>query len=324
MLLLVALGAVSSQQIFVNYEAKADDVGNWIYLIAFIAFLTYLAVTYTNIYKLVPTLLLKKRYLKYAIFFSLSVLMIVLVQIVMEYVAFSLLGTGHRREHYLNLPVIIDSFSTFMLTLICISGSSITVLLRYWMMESERVNELEKIHIQSEVEQLKDQINPTFLFNILSSTSALVKVKPEKASDMLYRLSQLLRYQLYDCSRDKVLLSSEIKFLNNYLALQKLYSDNFSFSVSANVENMNQIFVSPLLFIPFIQNIVNKTEKDEVSFIQIHFETNKNILIFTCSSSLKELNEEGISRIKHRLDLLYKDNYTLSARENKIELKLNL
>ena len=94
-----------------------------------------------------------------------------------------------------------------------------TLLLKEWMIENQRVSQMEKAHVLSEVEQLKEQVSPELLFKTLHHSGELTLTEPEKASKMLMKLSQLLRYQLYDCSRQKVLLSSEIAFLTNYLTL---------------------------------------------------------------------------------------------------------
>ena len=92
-------------------------------------------------------------------------------------------------------------------------GGSITIVLKHWMTENNRVNQLERIHVQSEVEQLKAQVNPQLLFNVLNRTAVLANSEPKEASGMLLELSQILRYQLYDCSRKAVLLKAEIDFL---------------------------------------------------------------------------------------------------------------
>ena len=93
---------------------------------------------------------------------------------------------------------------------------------------------MEKVHVLSEVEQLKEQVSPELLFKTLHHSGELTLSEPEKASKMLMKLSQLLRYQLYDCSRTKVLLSSEINFLNNYLTLEQNSQAQFNYELLAD------------------------------------------------------------------------------------------
>ena len=103
---------------------------------------------------------------------------------------------------------------------------------------------MEKVHVLSEVEQLKEQVSPELLFKTLHHSGELTLSEPEKASKMLMKLSQLLRYQLYDCSRTKVLLSSEINFLNNYLTLEQNSQAQFNYELLADGE-VNRTLVPP-------------------------------------------------------------------------------
>lgn len=101
-----------------------------------------------------------------------------------------------------------DYLSSFPLTLLSIMGGGMTVLLRLWILENQRVMQLEKIRLQSEIEHLKEQISPSMLFRVLHYSGEQALVNPGKASEMLMKLSQILRYQLYDCNREKVLLNT--------------------------------------------------------------------------------------------------------------------
>src|SRR6202000_1449787 len=103
-------------------------------------------------------------------------------------------------------------------------------------LDNQRIAELERISMQSELQQLKNQINPHFLFNMLNNVNVLTQQDPEKASQVLMKLSDLLRYQLYDSSREKVLLTADIRFLTDFLNLEKIRRDNFDFIVSKEGE----------------------------------------------------------------------------------------
>lgn len=299
-------GGKNVAYILSNYE-------NRFYFLAFYLFVAYSFVTYFNIYFLLPRFMLKKRYGWYSVWLLSSILLLVTLQAVI---------TG---EDFSSPMTYLETFSVFMLVTFCICGGAMTVLLKYWIVNNQRVNQLEKLHVESELEQLKEQINPHLLFNVLNRTGVLAKQNPEQASAMLFRLSQLLRYQLYDCRMDKVLLSSEIKFLTNYVTLEQSYSGLFEYTIQSD-KNSGRILVFPLLFISFVQTVVQKiNEQDKHTFIHINFETKDNVVFFTCHYKLNDiLKESSFSRIMHRLDLLYKDNYSLSLKECTIELELNL
>lgn len=205
-----------------------------------------------------------------------------------------------------------------------------TVLLKHWMIENRRIGLLEKRQIQSEVNNLKEQVNPSLLFNTLNRTGVLSKSEPQKAADMVLRLSQLLRYQLYDGARDKVLLNAEIGFLSNYLALEKFYSDTFDYRIVSEKDLMG-VLIPPLLLVPVIQYALKRTDKQKVRpSILLQTERKEQQINIICrfddptEPAIKEL--DGMMT---RLDLLYPDNYSLSITQDKeqgtstIILKMN-
>ena len=149
--------------------------------------------------------------------------------------------------------------------------------------------------------------------------------EPEKASKMLMKLSQLLRYQLYDCSRTKVLLSREINFLNNYLTLEQNSQAQFNYELLADGE-VNRTLVPPLLFIPFVQYIVKSINEQRTSIpvsLKIHLKVEENTIIFTClCQQVNLLEDKGLERIRQRLNLLYGNRYRLFLTTESIWLDL--
>ncbi|MCD8080999.1 MAG: histidine kinase [Bacteroides sp.] len=188
------------------------------------------------------------------------------------------------------------------------------------------------------MEQLKEQVSPTLLFDVLHGTALQTNEDPALASDMLVKLSQLLRYQLYDCSREKVLLRSEITFLNHYLLLAQRCSATFTFDIQTEGD-INSWMISPLLTIPFVQTAVGQlSDKDgsrpdkwavassgaESSQLRIYIAAGKHTLSFSCEISVKtEMNSEELLRVRQRLDFLYPELYTLTLSAGKAELKLH-
>lgn len=201
-----------------------------------------------------------------------------------------------------------------------------TLLLKEWMIENQRVSQMEKAHVLSEVEQLKEQVSPELLFKTLHHSGELTLTEPEKASKMLMKLSQLLRYQLYDCSRQKVLLSSEIAFLINYLTLEQSSLPQFRYQFTAEGE-VNRMLVPPLLFIPFVQHIMELAHEQQTLLpvsLDIHLKAEKGTIVFTCMCRQLNLSvNRGLERIRQRLDLLYGDRYGLSLTTGCIRLELN-
>ena len=325
LLIFFVLLIISFNQTYIIYQPNLEILGSKIYVLALITTVIYIIIIYLNLYVLVPRLLLQKRYLAYGGTLSGLVLLLIIALNVQEYTAYTILGIPHVRSTYFNYVLFLDSISNFTINMLCIAGGSMIILLKYWMENEQKVNQLQNEQIQSEVEQLKDQINPQFLFNILNRASELAKTDQRLASNMLLQLSHLLRYQLYDCSRDKVLLNSEINFLTNFLALEKLYFDRLDYSISTEGD-VHRIFVSPLLFTPFVQNAINELQnQDKESFISLYFKADDDTVIFTCNLNNREIGIEDseLSGIKQRLNLLYKSNYKLSISNGTIILELN-
>lgn len=323
LLLLFVLVVTALNQAFMTMRAGLEQMGNGIFLQAGYVFITYLVACYFNLWVLLPRYLLKKKYLLYTLYLAATVLLLVVLQTVEERAV--LLHFDILDEFYKLPRVVITILSSFALVLLCISGGAMTVLLKHWMINNQKVSQLEKLHIQSEVEQLKEQVNPHLLFNILNRTGVLAKHRPGEASDMLLRLSQLLRYQLYDCNRERVLLSAEIKFLNNYLTLEKMYSDSFEFGIEYD-QGCSHILVSPLLFISFVQAAVIRIyEKDRRVKINIRFESDEQSVTFVCRCDMEDLfRDMNFSKIGRRLDILYKNRYSLAVADKEITLNLEI
>ncbi|PXV62328.1 histidine kinase [Dysgonomonas alginatilytica] len=324
LLIFFVLVVICFNQTYITYQPSLKALGSKLYLLAFITTVAYIVIVYFNLYVLVPKLLLKKKYVSYITALSALVLLLVIAINAQEYIAYTLLDIPHVRSSYLNYVTLLDGISNFTINMLCISGGSMVVLLKYWMENEQVVNQLRNEQMQSEVEQLKDQINPQFLFNILNRASTLTKTDPKLASDMLLKLSHLLRYQLYDCSRDKVLLSSEITFLTNYLDLEKLYFDKFDYSISSQGD-VHRVFVSPMLFTPFVQSTINRIQTLDIeSFMHLHFKADDDTVYFTydLSNNKMLIDDSEFSGIKQRLNLLYNSNYDLTTSKGMIGLKL--
>ena len=322
-LFVVALTAISFNQTYVIFQQDITELGTDLYWITLCNLASYLVIAYLNIYLLIPSCLMRKRYLLYMVMlFAIVFVLMCLLTIIEEGVRVML---GQDISYFLNPVFILNYVSSFVTIVLCLLGGSITIVLKHWTIDNKRVNQLERIHIQSEVEQLKAQVNPQLLFNILDRTAVLARSEPDEASGMLLRLSQILRYQLYDCSRKAVLLKAEINFLTNYLALEQLYSKRIRYSVSAEGE-INRTFVHPLLFIPFVQQaVIHVYGQDVFAAIDLRFRVENNRIHFVCSfDNGNLLDQDDFSSIKQRLELLYGDNYSLSISKRIMILKLNM
>lgn len=326
LLIVVLIGIISFNQVFIFLMDYRDTLGAWIYFFIFIYLLTYTGVVSLNLFWLLPAFLLKRRYLAYISLLSAAMLIAMLIQIIMEFMAYAQWPEIHARGSYRFVAMLMDYISSFILTMLCTIGGTMTVLLKEWMTDHQRVSQMEKACMLSEMEQLKEQVSPELLFKTLHRSGELTLNEPDKASKMLMKLSQLLRYQLYDCNRQKVLLSGEIAFLTNYLTLEQNSLTQFSYELTSEGE-VQRMLIPPLLFIPFVQYVVKLIHELRLSipvYLKIHLKVEKNTVAFTCSCPDLDLStDKGLERIRQRLNILYDHRYELSLTTKCIRLKLN-
>lgn len=189
---------------------------------------------------------------------------------------------------------------------------------------------------EAELNYLKSQTNPHFLFNTLNNIYSLARDKSDLAPESILKLSKMLRFMLYETSGSFIAIEKEIKIINDYIALEKLrYDESLRVDFNHNVEDMKQA-IPPLLLIPLVENAFKHgvSETRGRPFVDIHLSVNQRQLNFIVKNS-SENNAEagnvkeniGLSNLRRQLELLYKE-YDLSVQQNNsvftAVLKINL
>ena len=297
----------------------------------FYAWVTYILVLgtiiYSNIYLLVPRFLLKDKFTQYT--FSLIVLVIFLIVCII-FVQALLLKKTPQNEFNLS-SFVINISSACLIVIFIILGTSSIVLIKYWILADIRKSEMEKSILESELKLLKNQVNPHFLFNMLNNANVLLIKDKEQASEVLFKLEDLLRYQINGSHEEKVLLVNEIKFLADYLNLEKIRRDNFLYHIDA-IGVRDDIKVLPLLFIIFVENAVkHNPDNENGSYVNIIFKVEVSQLCFMCENSKPNYTIQptnysglGLKNIKRRLNLLYPNAYCLDIKEEETKYTINL
>lgn len=180
---------------------------------------------------------------------------------------------------------------------------------------------LQKEKLETEMKLLKSQINPHFLFNTLNNIYALSIVKSESTPDILLKLSDMLRYILYECNADRVHLANELTYIKNYIDLKKL-KDSKGLNIDLNLEDgPPQYQIAPMILIPFIENAFKHSniENLESGWIKIDLKFENNILIFKVDNTQPETSFTkdqqggiGLKNVKRQLELLYPDKHILT------------
>lgn len=200
-----------------------------------------------------------------------------------------------------------------------------------WIKALNENEELEKQNAKTELALLRSQINPHFLFNSLNNIHAYSKKDPDKSGFAIIKLSEIMRYMLYDANKDFVHLYKEVNYISDFIELQKMRFD-FDFIDYKISPIPDHILIAPLIFIPFVENAFKHGRKDENAKIKISITYENNVLQFYCYNIIrksthteeKQVGGIGIKNIKRRLELIYPERYKLEIKETPKEYQVFL
>jgi two-component sensor histidine kinase len=188
-----------------------------------------------------------------------------------------------------------------------------------WIEQNKQRDNLVKQNLKSELTLLKHQINPHFLFNTLNNVDSLMNENIQKASTALNKLSEIMRYMIYDSEKETVSLKEELVYIESYISLQKLriINDNkISFNITGDINNIQ---IAPMLFIAFVENAFKHSSlKKTDNSIVVKLDVLEKQINFSCINSLSSSPVEkdessgiGLELIKKRLELIYPKAYEL-------------
>ena len=294
----------------------------------------FMTLFYVNMYILVPRLFFKGRYIIY----MLALVVMVKAGIELTSYLISIYPSVAGKSGEITPPGNYTSALEGTVIAVPIILTTTTIkLFQRWVKDNQSITELKNLTLTMELNELRNQISPHFLFNMLNGIKVLIRINPEKAAMVIMKLSEFLRYQLYENNNDKTLLGAEIKFLSNFLSLEALRRDNLETHIrySSPEGTLNRIMLPPNLFTTFVENAVkhSATINDAKSAIDIEFEIDDDHLCFKCTNSKDPMyipsdknSGLGLANIKRRLALLYGDQYRLSidSKTNEFHVKLTL
>ena len=303
--------------------ALQNDLSEWEFrdYYSIIGIFSFIALaTYINLYLLIPRYLFLKKHKHYASFVSLLVISTALL------IAFWLSGYDQ-----------IDWFSRFIASIINVvfvllmtsAGKFLIEYLRKMM----KLKEIENKQLKAELNLLKAQVNPHFLFNTLNNLYGLItQNQNQKAAEITLKLADLMRYLLESSKADKVSLNKEIQFLEDYLSLEKIRlspKTDLKFTVS---RIKKEIFIPPMLFIPMVENAfkhgLNTISTD--SFAHFSLSVQGDELFFEAINSVgkspenSEKSGTGLENLKKRLQLIYPQKHQLELEQTSNQFKVIL
>jgi len=203
-----------------------------------------------------------------------------------------------------------------------------------WYSDIKLKEDLNKKNYEMELALIKSKINPHFLFNTINNIDILIEKDAIKASAYLNKLSDIMRFMLYETKTEKISLEKELTYIEKYVDLQKIRTSNSNFvnySVEGNPKNLK---IAPMLFIPFIENAFKHAEDNKLeNSINIRVVIEKELITFECKNKFSVNNNSNIDQnglgnklIQKRMTLLYPDKHTLNVTDNDstYEVKLTL
>jgi len=300
--------------------------------VTFVKLIDLIVMVYITNSLLIPSFLYKKRYGLFVLLFLLMILissvakMYIVGQLTHDPSKFALSGDLKGRIYDNVIP-------HFFLV---IAGASFKLMFDQINLQ-KKMAELAKDKAEAELNFLKSQINPHFLFNSLNSVYFLIDKNNPDARQALHKFSDMLRYQLYEANGEKIPIEKEIGYLQDYVHLQQLRKDEnykVQFNCSPEVRNFS---IEPLLLIPFVENAFKHISHNAKggNFVKLDMTRSNGYFEFVAENSCeKEIytTEQhggiGMNNVKRRLELLYPGTYQLKVDDNgdtfKIDLKLKI
>jgi LytS/YehU family sensor histidine kinase len=216
-----------------------------------------------------------------------------------------------------------------------IAGAAVKLMIDYSRLQ-QRMAETAKEKAEAELNFLKSQINPHFLFNSLNSVYFLIDKNNAEARRSLHKFSDMLRYQLYEVNGARIPVEKEISYLKDYVDLQTLRKDD-RYSVTFNYSpQVTGFSIEPLLLIPFVENAFKhvSSHPDKSNFVKLELSRSNGQFIFSAENSKETAKTTdlysgiGLNNVKRRLELLYPEKHELNiVDENgvyKVDLKLKI
>jgi sensor histidine kinase YesM len=293
---------------------------------SFIYLIPHAFLSYMLIYFVVPRFLLKQKYLATVLwvsflFFVTAAMSALLAITLIYWVRTEMLGLSYtaNNQHYgPDLSIFLGLLAGFR-GAITIGGISAAIkLMKHWYVKEQRNLILQKENMEAQLEVLKAQIHPHFLFNTLNNIYSHTRTSSPVASKMLMELSDMLRYILYEGNQQQVALIKELKMITDYIELEKLrYGNKLEVTIDLPA-NANRFSIAPLLLLPFVENCFKHGASTmlEHPWVSLHISINENIL------HMKLLNGKmdgtkihstgiGLKNVQERLRLLYPGKHEL-------------
>ncbi|BFP42521.1 histidine kinase [Flavobacteriaceae bacterium GF1] len=281
-----------------------------------IGFPIHIALSYFNIYFLMPKFLYERKYIIYAVItiLSLFVMLVVKFNLTYYFVDTNVMPESPGYTDHITLNYAITTMFGELYVVAFATAIKITI---DWLREHDKLHHVEKRQLATELKFLRSQVSPHFFFNTLNNIYSLTLEKSDKAPQVILKLSELMRYLLYATRKHKQDLRSEIECIQNYIDLERIrFNDllQIDIGISGNLDNK---VISPMLLIPLIENCFKHGARKSIDkmCIAIDINVSNGFLYFNVSNTIPKNSSDskmatrsggiGLSNVKKRLELGY-------------------
>jgi len=295
--------------------------------------------SYFLVYYQIPRFIYPKKYWQFALSFVISMYVFtVLARLLTIYVAEPVLGVDRPMPNMWAIVLVsIDRLIQNYFYTVALGAFSMAVIkmVKEHTLSKRRAERLEKEKTQAELNFLKAQIHPHFLFNTLNNLYTLTLQKSDLAPTTVVKLSEMLDYMLYQCNDPKVAVSKEIQLLNNYIDLERLrYGERLDFQFTQEVDKP-ETAIAPLILLSLVENAFKHGASGAIRKPAIHIklkvaDSQLDMEVFNTKAQKLQADPEGykegigVSNIKRQLELVYNGRYSLDTVEKDESYQVNL
>ncbi len=301
-----------------SYSLKTNIIGFPIHMI----------LSYLNIFVLMPRILYKRKYFLYVLFLVGSLFLMVLLKFNLTYflVSKNVWPEGPEIINTLTLNYSIDMMIGELYVITFVTAIKVTM---DWLAEHKRLTDLEKVQLETELLFLRTQISPHFFFNTLNNIYSLAIEKSNKTPKIVLKLSELMRYLLYETKNKRQSLEKEIICIQNYLDLERIRHEELlevDMKISGDIKQKK---IAPIILLSFVENAFKHGVNKNIGKVKINidFKIEGNFLYFTIDNPTPKTTEHkqqvskssgiGLKNVKKRLALGYKpEEYDLQIESN--------
>lgn len=299
----------------------------------FLGFPIHITLSYFTIYYLIPKLIFKRKYITFVLVLIFSIFLMVVLKYLLTYflISYNVWPEGPETHSLtFNYTVVMMLGELYVITFV--ASFKLTM---DWLRENSRVTRLETEQLETELRFLRAQISPHFFFNTLNNIYSLSLEKSDRTPDTILKLSDLMRYVLYETRDKNQSLAKEIDFIRNYLDLERIrYNENLelNFRVEGNPKGKK---IAPMLLVQFIENAFKHGANQSIGLTKIDIEIRieEKFLYFRIGNTKGDRPQAptiksggiGLSNVEKRLKLRYgEDEYRMDTFNGPDQYVVNL